>query len=140
MAVTPNSFIAAQGFRTVVVQFAPADTTVLKDIISAGSNGSKLVGLIATSTDSATKVPQVYIHNGSIALLLGSTLVAIAAGNDGTTAAVDLLGVTLNPGVPLDNDGQHYVLLPSGYKLQVGMLATITAAKVINITAFVEDF
>ena len=43
------------------------------------------------------------------------------------------------PGLPVDNDGQHYLFLEPGDKLQVKSLSTVSSTKTINVTAIAAD-
>ena len=58
------------------------------------------------------------------------------SGTDGSAASVDLLDSTLIAG--LDSDGELF--LPSGYKVQVAPLASVTAAKTVTVVCIGGDY
>lgn len=116
----------------------PADTTTKKTVVTAGSNGSKVVAIIASSTDTGTRIVQLYLTRSATSFLIGSTIVAIGAGTDGAANTSNLL--TTIPGLPLDNDGQAYLFLESGDTLQAMVTVTVTAAKEIDVFAVHGDF
>lgn len=118
------------------VTFVNADSTNAKDLISAGANGTKVIGIAATSDDTAAVNMRLYIHDGTTAYLVGTVRIAIAAGSDGAAPAVNLLSRAALPW--LDSDGQF--LLPTGYKLQVAPLAAVTAAKTVTIVCLAADY
>jgi hypothetical protein len=136
MSATP-AFAATP--RAGLVQIANADASNQKDVLSAGANGTKVTALMAASDDTSARVVQVSILRSATNYVLGSVSVAAASGTDGATAAVDLLKALLLPGLPVDADGQHYLFLESGDKLQVKSLATVTSAKLVHVTAVAAD-
>jgi hypothetical protein len=126
--------------RNGKVQIVNADGTTLKTVYTADADGSKIVGLMATSTDSAARVVEVGIENGGTFYQLGAVNVPIDAGSITGTAAVNLMSMTSMPGLPVDNDGQPYLLLISGDTLKVRVQVAVTAAETINVTAIGADF
>ena len=72
-----------------VVQCLPADTTTAKTVYTAGASGSKLVSLVATSTDTAARIFTVAIVRSAVSYPVTTVTVPITAGNDGTTASVN---------------------------------------------------
>jgi hypothetical protein len=123
-----------------VVQILPADTTTAKTLVTAGSSGTKVVSLTATSTDSTARVITVSLVRSATAYVLTTVTVPITAGTDGTTPSVNLLNTSIFPGLPVDNDGQPYLFLQSGDTLTVASTVTVTAAKAISFTSVVGDF
>lgn len=111
-----------------------------KTVVTAGSNGSKVVALLATSTDTSARAAQIWLTRSATSYLLGSVSVPAASGSDGTTAGINLLGVTLIPGLPVDNDGQVYLFLQSGDTLQVSFTTQVTSAKAVDVVCVSADF
>lgn len=138
MATTP-ALIGA--INVGLAQIVAADTTTKKTVLTAGASGSKVVSLVAATDDTAAENLQVWIKRGGTYYLLGTVNVPLlsGAGAAGAVAAVDLLNATSMPGLPLDNDGQHYLLLKSGDSLEVSAMATITAAKTTHLVAMGGD-
>jgi hypothetical protein len=122
------------------VQILPADTTTLKTLYTAGSNGSKIHGIIATSTDTAAQTITLSITNAGTSYTLGTIQIAITAGTVVGTPSTNFLDLTKIPGLPLDSDGNPEILLVSGDTLQVNSGTTVTAAKVLNFIAIGADF
>ena len=118
------------------VTFVNADGTTPKDLISAGANGSKVTRIAVHSDDTAASNLVLYVHDGTTAYKVGTVRVAIGSGNDGAAAAVNLLSQTMLPW--LDADGEFYI--PSGYKVQVGPLVAVTAAKTVTVVCFAVDY
>lgn len=112
-----------------------------KTVCTAGSSGTKLVGLTATSTETANaRVAQIWLTRSATSYLLASVNVPVNSGSDGVTAGINLMGSTLWPGLPVDNDGQSYLFLNSGDTLQVSFTTQVTAAKEIDVACYSADF
>lgn len=109
-------------------------------LFSAGANGSKVNALNATSTDTASRQVVIAIFDGTNYFPIGSLSVP---GNAGTTtgavASVNLLDQTKVSGLPLDADGNPYILLESGDSLVASVLS-LTASTVIAIAGTAGDF
>lgn len=125
--------------RAGLTQIANADASNQKDVLTAGTSGTKISALMASSDDTSARVVQVSILRGATNYVLGSASVPAASGTDGSTAGIDLLKSLLLPGLPFDADGQKYVFLESGDKLQVKSLATVTSDKLIHVVAVASD-
>jgi hypothetical protein len=125
-----------KGFAT----FLPADTTTAKDILSAGADDSKVTVLNATSDSASATVLRIFIHDGTTAFQIGAASVPANAGTNGTVAAVDLIGASIIPALPVDVWGKRYIPLPAGCKIQVAALAAVDAGKVVTVTALSEDY
>jgi hypothetical protein len=121
------------------VQILPADTTTVKTIVTAGANGSKIIGVIVTSTDTSARDLTLSITN-STTYPLGTKTIAITAGTIAATPAVNLLDAAVIVGIPKDSDGNPFLFLISGDTLTVNCLTTVTTAKAITIHAIYEDF
>jgi len=109
-----------------------------KTICTAGSGGSKVVAILAASTDSSARVFQIFLTRSATDYLLGALSVPITAGSDGTTSAANLLA--LIPGLPLDNDGQRYLFLENGDVLKANNVTQVTSAKEIDVTVIFGNF
>lgn len=109
-----------------------------KTICTAGASGSKVVAVLAASTDSSARVFQLFLNRSSTDYLLGSLSVAVTAGSDGSTSTANLL--SLIPGVPRDNDGQPYLYLESGDLLKANNVTQVTSAKEIDVTVVFGNF
>jgi len=137
MSTTPNLVGTPKCWPAKIVN---ADASTQKDVVTAGINGSKVTALIATSDDASARILQVSLLRSAVNYPLCSVSVPIGAGTNGTASAVDLLSSRALPGLPVDNDGQRYLLLESGDVLQVKSLSTVTSAKVVAIVGIAGDF
>lgn len=126
--ITPAAFTNADAANTK------------KTIATAGADGSKVVAVTASSTDTSARIAQLWLTRAAVSYLLCSLSVTIAAGSDGAVAAVNLINPTIWPSLPMDNDGQRYFFLQSGDTLQVSFTAQVTAAKEIDVVAVFADF
>ena len=122
------------------VQILPADTSSLKTAYTGGTNGSKIIGILVSSTDTSARDLQVGITASAVTYPLGTKTIAITAGTVAGTPAVNMLDPAVIVGLPVDNDGDPFIFLASGETLDLHTLTTVTAAKAINITVLAEDF
>jgi hypothetical protein len=139
MAVTSTP-VFVQTPKNTQITIVAADASTNKTVCTAGTNGTKVTALWVTSDDTSARIIQWKITRSAVTVLCGSTNVATLAGTDGVTPAVDLLGATLNPGLPIDNDGNKYLFLVSGDTLVISSTTTVTAAKTVSATAIHADF
>jgi uncharacterized protein (UPF0371 family) len=125
-----------------LAQIVNADASAQKTVITAGGNGSKVLSLRATSTDTSARDVQFAVVRGGTTYVLGTVAVALTAGFINSAPSVDLLNTSQSPigSLPFDHDGQKYINLESGDTLVVLALTTVTAAKAISVFAEYEDF
>lgn len=110
-----------------------------KTIVTPGTNGSKVVAVFATSTETANaRVAQLWLTRSATSFLLGSMNVPVNSGFDGTVASANLF--SLMTCLPVDADGQPYLLLQSGDTLQVSFTTQVASGKEIDVTAIYGDF
>lgn len=129
-----------QNVKLSGVKILPADTTALKTLFTAGSNDSVVKAINVQSTDTAARVVQLWVNDGSTDFLIGSVNIPLRSGDNGTAATIDLLGGTLMPSLPYDANGKRILPLPAGYILKVNSQATVTAAKEITFVCMAEDY
>lgn len=118
------------------VTFVNADSTTAKDLFVAGANGSRLASVSATTTDTSANNVKLLLYDGSTAWWAGTVNVPTLSGTDGSTAAVNLLTLSMCPW--LNSDGS--IVLPTGWKLQVAPLAAVTSAKTLTLVALGADY
>ena len=138
MAVTATP-VFTQTPSLSLAQILPADTTAAKTVVTAGANGTKVTGLSASSNDAA-RIVVISLVRSAVVYILTTVTVAANAGTDGTVAATNLINTTILPSLPIDNDGQPYLLLKSGDTLTAAVTVAVTAAKTISIAAIGADF
>lgn len=133
-ANTQPIFVASMNNKGVT--FVNADGTTTKDVFVAGSNGSRVASVAATTTDTSANLVHIYLYDGTTAYQVGEVTVAAASGTDGSTAAVNLLSLSMNPW--LNSDGS--ITLPSGWKLQASVNAAVTSAKTLTLVSIGADY
>jgi len=118
--------------------FVNADGTTIKDICAAGTDDSNIIQLIVASDDTAAKTLLLYLNDGTNNNPIGHLIIPIGAGTNGTTNFAN--GLTSTIPILIDAVGNYYIPLPAGCKLRAGMLAAVTAARTITVTAILGDF
>jgi hypothetical protein len=111
-------------------------------IEAAGSFGTRIISLIASTDDTVTVNVFLYIlRGGSTVVPIGLVNVPLSAGNTNAARFVtDFLNGTNIPGLPLDNTGRQYIPLVAGDVLRATTLANLTGGRSCWITAFAQDF
>jgi len=137
MAATP-AFPAT--INDGLVAIANADASNLKTLLTPGSNGTKVTAINLSSTDTSSRIIQVWITRSAVNYLLGSVTLPALAGNDGVTGTIPVLSSSLIPNLPVDNDGQAYLLLKNGDVLSISSTTTVTSAKNVFGYAVGADF
>jgi hypothetical protein len=139
MSFTPNVFptMLNQPLKGLA-QILNATGTAQVTVVAAGSNGSKLLNLIASSTDTAAQAIAVSLVRSSTTYLLATTSVAANSGNANGTAPIDLLAIV--PNLPRDQDGQPYLFLNSGDTLVANSAAAVTSGKTISVHSDYANF
>lgn len=122
------------------VNIVNADGQTQKTVYTAGASGSKITSLIATSTDTSSRDVEISITNGGTSYAIGTVSVVAGAGTSSGVNSVNMLNLSNIPGLPVDSDGQPYLLLISGDTLTLSALVSVTTAKTITISAFGGDF
>lgn len=126
--------------KSGVVSFVNADGTTKKTLLTAGTEGTKLVSVTATSTDSSARVCQLWLTRSATSYLICALSIPANSGSDGTTAAVNIVNSTILPGLPVDNVSQRFIYLQSGDTLQASFTAAVTATKEIDLLAVATNF
>jgi len=115
-----------------------------KTIYTAGSNGSKITGiLVATDDGSATHVLTLVVTRSATDYYLGAYTLPVSSGTSGSVANVDMLSggpSNLILGLPVDNDGQRYLHLKSGDTLRMTFATALTTGKRIDVLTIGGDF
>lgn len=121
--------------------YGSGDTNTNKTIFTAGSNGSKVVGIVGSNSD-GDRTFSLRLKRGSTVAQLTSVLLASGAGNISSIPSIDFLNSTNLPGLPVDNDGQRYLFLESADIISVGLILTsgMTQGKDAYFTVIAGDF
>lgn len=115
------------------------------NLYTGGTNGSKVTGVSATNTSSASIVLQLAISSTASGALvnynINSATLVSSAGSDGSDAPVSLMS---NATFPVDGDGNPYLFLTSSLQILTVTIATsvpgATTAKAVNVIAVGADF
>lgn len=119
--------------------FVNADGTTKKTLLTAGSSGSRVDTISATSDDTSTRVMQLWITSAGTDYLLGEVSITLGAGSDGSTKAISCLNTTDLPWVRSEG-GNPVIYLESGEVLKAMMKVAVTAAKTIYVRAQGGDY
>lgn len=125
-------------------QFLNADTTSIKDICTAGENGSYVYMINITSTDSVARTTTLFLNDGTndIPIKFGVSI-GIQQGNianlpDPVRLVQSNSGFIL--GRILDRDQNFYIPLPAGWKLRARMDSSVTNGTAITFIVHRKDF
>lgn len=142
-AVTPNSVVTAQTPNRGIVQFLQGTDTAgtYKTLYTAGSSGSKCFALWETNNDaSATHLVTVQIVNSAVKYGGVAVTSVLSEGFANGVPAKNFFSSSIWPGLPMDSDGNPYLLLVSGDTLQATFATALTSTDVLNLTAVCVDF
>ena len=117
--------------RVLGIQFTSTDTTTSKSFGTIGTNGTRIDSIMCSTNDTAAVNLAFYINDGSTDHYIG--VVALAIGSGYTTVARVEAMATLSPSL-------GYLVIPSGYTLKAGCVATMTAAKTTDVVAMGGDY
>lgn len=137
-ATTANSVVTAQTPNNGKLQFTGSSSAgTYATVYTGGTNGSKLIGLFVSNTDStATHVVTCAVFNGGTQYASYSvTTTSPAAG-----AYNNLAMLQSWVGLPVDSDGNPFMYLISGDTVQCTFATAITAAKFVDVLAIAADF
>jgi hypothetical protein len=138
MPYTSNSLILPQKVRGGYGTLNPADGTNLITIMAAGANGTKVVGFACTSYDSVLRTLRFYVQHPGGNFCLGAGDITPYSGLQNGTPHLNAMRQMA--GLPLDNDGQPYILLEAGDNLQFLSTAAVSAGGFIQSYAWGADF
>lgn len=113
-----------------------------KAVYTGGTNGSKCVGLIASSTDgSAAHLITIQLKRTATSYTVMAATVAASAGNANGVPPQPLMGPGLWTGLPTDSDGNPFIYLAtSADSIQATYATALTAATQVNVIAVCSDF
>lgn len=129
-----------QNIKAPCLTLTSANTTVAATLYTASANDAVVKSLMVSTNDTTAVNLVVVINNGTSDFVLGTVNVPINSGYTGAIASVDVLGSSLLPGLPRDLNNRSILPLPAGHILKVGCLVTMTAARVTNVVASVEEY
>lgn len=125
--------------RNFVAKIVNADGTAKKTVVTPVGAGTRLKNLIVTSDDTVARVLQLVLTVAAVDYILGEVDVAIGAGTDGATNAVDFFAGTRLKGLQTDGISK-WIDVASGTTLSLQSKVAVTAAKTIYIAGEGGDF
>jgi hypothetical protein len=139
MTFTPNVFptMLNQPLKGLV-QISNATGTGQVTVVTAGTNGSKVLNLTAVTTDTVADTLQVSVVRSGTTYVLATTTVPLGSGASAGVAPVDLLSIILN--LPHDQDSQPFLFLNSGDTLVVNATVAITSGKTVSLHSDYANF
>ncbi len=139
MAKQTNLYITSEinGFGLIIEN---GDGTGYQTLYTASAEDAIVKSLMATSSDTAAMNVVLAVNDGVADHIIGTVNVPIAAGTNGSTAAVDLLSASMLPGLPVDQYGKRILPMKNGHILKAAVLVAVTAAKAINIYGIAEEY
>ena len=110
-------------------------------IMTAGVNGSKVVAILITSTDTINHAMQLTIGNSAANVIMSGFNVVAAAGNDGLNPTCEVLVGTGMMALPQDDAGQKYFYVPASNSCYLTITSnSVTTGKNMYISCIYGDF
>lgn len=131
-----NRPIFPDTIQNAALDIENADGTTIQDLVTAGTNGSRINSISATSTDTAAVDIYVYYHDGSTDYILSRVTIPITAGTDGSTPPVSIFNSTDFPF--LADDLSYY--LAGTDKIRIAAVSAVTAATKVSLVATYGDY
>ena len=113
-------------------QFTSSDTTTKKTLLTGGTYGTRIDGIVIATNDTTAVNLAFYVNDGSTDYYLGVVAVAIGSGYT-TVPRIDGL-------VTLGLTNTSVLVLPPSYTLKAACVATMTSAKTTDVTVHGGDF
>jgi hypothetical protein len=129
--VSNTSPIFEAQVRVDATSLASGDTTVAKSVGTIGAYGTRFDSIMCSTNDTTAVNLAFFINDGATDYYIG--VVALAIGSGYTTVARVEAMATLAPTL-------GYLVIPAGYTLKVGCVATMTAAKITTVVCMGGDF
>lgn len=143
MSITPNSIVTPQTVNAGTPQtWANSDGTTAKTVYTAGSNGSVVRGINATTTDTSANIVNLtrQVAGSGSFFQIGAPTVPASSGTNGTAASKDLNNISDIPSSYVDAAGNRVIVLGPNDVLQCAPQSAVTSGKLLTIQAFGQDF
>jgi hypothetical protein len=136
-----NAPMFIQVIQTWAFQLVNGTGTTITTVATAGNQGSKVEDINISNNDSTTAYTlSIWINDGTTSHLWTTLTIPISAGAAVGTPPVSVFKSTQCPGIPLDSNGNPYIYLKAGYKLQVSVSVAVTSGKAVDVVATGGDF
>lgn len=133
---SPAKFLSTD---TVVASDGSSGT--LKTVVTPGANDCIVRKLSITSTDTVAHDVLIFMVDASAnKYLLGAIGVPAGSGSTSAASPVNVLDKTKLPSLRLDQNGNTFIQLKTGWTLQVGFTTAVSSGKNITVNSTSEDF
>lgn len=136
-AITPKTAVGVLDAATAGA--LGADTNAVT-VFTAGASGSRLIGLIASTNDTAAVNLFIQLKESTTIKPIAQVNVPLSSGNVASTLMVDCLLSSVAKGLPQDNNLKPFLDLKASESLIVSVVANMTAAKKCWVTAIYADY
>lgn len=138
-ALTQNTFIAPQTPERESYQYTNSSTPgTYTTVYTAGANGSVITALVESNTDSsATHVVNCSVFNAATQYT-SSTAITTTSPAASSWNNINIFATWT--GLPLDQNGNPFLILVSGDTLQCTYATAITSGKFVVVTAMGADY
>lgn len=115
---------------------------IVKTLYTASANDAVVKAINVSSVDGTARIMTFWLTDSTANTMMSIGAVNIPANagtGSGTTAAIDLLGGTLMPGLPYDASGKRILPMKAGAKLLCSVPA-VSASSAIYVSAMIEEY
>ena len=111
-----------------------------QQIFDPSAEGSRIDGIVISTTATSAKVLLLQINNGSVVSKLGHITVPAGAGTNGVVAVVSGLNRSNLPWLKIDSNGNPFINLNSGMNIEAKLLSALSAGESLDVTVFGANY
>lgn len=132
-------------FFTKDIRFKPTafndtDGTAAKQIFDPSIEGSRIDGIVISSTSATSKTLLLQVNNGSVISKLGHITVPAGAGTNGSVPVVSGLNRGNLPWLKIDANGNPYINLNFGMNIEGKLLSALSSGETIEISVIGANY
>lgn len=135
------TFVKTPNIQVTAFTTTAGAAGAFQTIYTGGANGSKIVGIAVTATATAAQDIRLAITSSGGQAYINTVTVALNSGFSGSVPPTNAL---LSAALPIDSDGNPYLLLPSTSCLLSAQITTLssiwTTGAQIGVTVTAGDF
>jgi hypothetical protein len=120
--------------------FTSSDGTAAKQVFDPSTEGSRVDGIVISSTSANQQTIFVQVNNGSTISKLGHITVPAGAGTNGSVATVSGLNRGNLPWLKIDSNGNPYINLNFNMNLELKLADTLGGGEAIDVTVFGANY
>ena len=139
-----NNLTFTSGIFGQITNFAPADTTTTKTVLTADATYMRRIYAIAVySSDTSARDIIININDGTNTRKLSTVSIPANSGNTNAIVTLDLFAngqLLAFFSKNRDSQGVPYYNIPIGYSITMSMGSTITASKEVNVYVYGESY